>query len=136
MTSTQPAEAEEQLNPYDLIGGEAAVRRIVNRFYDIMDSAPEAAGIRKMHAKDLSPMRERLFEFLSGWLGGPPLYSQRTGSVCITHAHQPFDIGQEEADQWVMCMRQAMIDVEIPPDVREMLDQPFQMIANFVRNRG
>ena len=44
MTSTQPAEAEEQLNPYDLIGGEAAVRRIVNRFYDIMDSAPEAAA--------------------------------------------------------------------------------------------
>lgn len=125
-----------QIIPYELIGGEAVLRRLVDRFYEVMDTDPRAATIRAMHGADLGPIREKLFEFLSGWLGGPPLYFQRAGSVCITSAHQPFAIGQAEADQWVMCMRQAMIDVEIPPDVREMLDQPFQMIANFVRNRG
>jgi hemoglobin len=124
-----------QVLPYELIGGEAALRRLVDRFYEIMDTDPRAATIRAMHAADLGPIRERLFEFLSGWLGGPPLYSQRTGSVCITQAHQPFAIGPAERDQWVMCMRQALIDVEIQPDVREMLDQAFQMIADFVRNR-
>ena len=128
-------EARSEQSPYELIGGEAMVRRIVNRFYDIMDSEPKASRIRAMHAQDLSPMRERLFEFLSGWLGGPPLYSQRTGSICITHAHQPFAIGSAERDQWVMCMRQALIDTGIPAETRELLDQPIFMIADFVRNR-
>jgi hemoglobin len=124
-----------QVLPYELIGGEAALRRLVDRFYEIMDTDPRAATIRAMHGADLGPIREKLFEFLSGWLGGPPLYSQRTGSICITHAHQPFAIGPAERDQWVMCMRQALIDVETPPAVREMLDPAFERIADFVRNR-
>lgn len=124
-----------QVLPYELIGGEAGLRKIVDRFYEIMDENPEAAPIRAMHGADLGPVREKLFEFLSGWLGGPPLYSKRTGSICITSAHRPFAIGPAERDQWVMCMRQALIDVGISQDTREMLDQPFMMIADFVRNR-
>lgn len=124
-----------QVLPYELIGGEAVLRRLVDRFYEVMDTDPRAATIRAMHGADLGPIREKLFEFLSGWLGGPPLYFQRAGSVCITHAHQPFAIGPAERDQWVMCMRQAMIDVGIAPETRELLDQPFHMIADFVRNR-
>jgi hemoglobin len=100
-----------------------------------MDQNPEAATIRAMHGADLGPIREKLFEFLSGWLGGPPLYSQRTGSICITHAHQPFAIGPAERDQWVMCMRQALIDVGVAPETRDLLDKPIYMIADFVRNR-
>ncbi len=124
-----------QVLPYELIGGEAGLRRIVDRFYEIMDRDPRAATIRSMHGADLAPIREKLFEFLSGWLGGPPLYSQRTGSICITHAHQPFAIGSAERDQWVMCMRQALIDEGISAETRELLDQPIFMIADFVRNR-
>ena len=136
MTSTQPAEAEEQLNPYDLIGGEAAVRRIVNRFYDIMDSAPEAAAIRKMHAKDLSPMRERLFEFLSGWLGGPPLYFQRPGHNCIMSAHRPYAIGAKERDEWMFCIRKAMEDCGVSGELRTLLDQPFLRMCEAFRSRA
>jgi hemoglobin len=128
-------ETELQQTPYDMIGGEAMVRRIVERFYDIMDSAPEAAGIRAMHGRDLSPMRERLFEFLSGWLGGPPLYFQRPGHKCIMSAHRPFAIGQAERDQWMACMRQAMADCGVPDEVRGLLDRPFLRMAEAFRNR-
>ena len=130
-TREQPA----RVVPYDLIGGEDGLRRIVDRFYEIMDSDPAAAGIRAMHAEDLTPIRGKLFEFLSGWLGGPPLYVQRTGGVCITAAHSPFAIGEAERDQWLMCMRRALVEEGVPEEVRQLLDKPLFMIADFVRNR-
>jgi len=123
-----------QAAPYHRIGGEAAVRRIVDRFYDIMDSAPEAAGIRAMHAADLAPMRERLFEFLSGWLGGPPLYFLRPDRKCIVSAHQPFRIGEAERDAWMMCMRRAMADCGVPDDLQALLNAAFMRMADAFRN--
>jgi hemoglobin len=135
MTRATSAEALIEQTPYEMIGGEAALRRIVNRFYDIMDSDPGAATIRAMHAADLGSMRERLFEFLSGWLGGPPLYFQRPGHKCIGSAHRPYAIGEKERDEWLMCMRRAMADCGVDKDVRNLLDQPFGIIADAFRNR-
>jgi hemoglobin len=129
-----PPEPELKQTPYEMIGGQVMVRRIVDRFYDIMDRAPEAARIRAMHANDLSPMRDRLFEFLSGWLGGPPLYDQRPNHKCIVSAHRPFSIGEVERDEWMMCMRQAMEDCGVPKDVRTLLDYPFLRVAEAFRN--
>ena len=135
MTRAQTIEPVVETTPYEMIGGEPALRRIVNRFYDIMDRDPGAATIRAMHASDLGPMRERLFEFLSGWLGGPPLYFQRPGHKCIGSAHRPYAIGEKERDEWLMCMRRAMADCGVPRDVRDLLDQPFRIIADAFRNR-
>lgn len=128
-----PSEIEQ--TPYQLIGGEPMVRRIVDRFYDIMDTAPEAAGIRAMHAADLSPMRDRLFEFLSGWLGGPPLYFRRPDHKCIVSAHRPFAIGAAERDEWMLCMRRALEDCGVTEDMRTLLDKPFLRMAEAFRNR-
>jgi hemoglobin len=133
-TDTQSDTKHEQ-SPYDMIGGEAAVRRIVDRFYDIMDTSPEAARIRAMHALDLSPMRERLFDFLSGWLGGPPIYFQRPDHKCIVSAHRPFTIGEAERDEWMMCMRRAMEDCGVETSLRTLLDRPFLRMAEAFRNR-
>lgn len=121
-------------SPYHRLGGEAAIRRIVDRFYDVMDSAPEAAGLRAMHAADLGPMRERLFEFLSGWLGGPPLYFLRPDRKCIVSAHKPFRIGAAERDAWMQCMRRAMADCGVPDDLRALLDEAFGRMAEAFRN--
>jgi hemoglobin len=132
---TATAEAETEPTPYSLMGGEAAVRRLVDRFYDIMDSAPQAAGIRGMHAADLGPMRQLLFEFLSGWLGGPPLYFQRPEHRCIRSAHRPFAIGEAERDAWMLCMRQAMADCGVPQEVRGMIDRPLARMAEAFSNR-
>ena len=128
-------ETKIEKTPYEMIGSEATVRRLVDRFYDIMDSAPEAAGLRAMHAKDLAPMRERLFEFLSGWLGGPPIYFQRPDHKCIASAHASFAIGTAERDQWMMCMRRAMDECSLAADVRALLDPAFLRMADAFRNR-
>ncbi len=128
-------EAEVRQSPYEMIGGEVAVRRLVDRFYDIMDADPAAAGIRAMHAEDLAPIRERLFEFLSGWLGGPPLYFQRPGHKCIMSAHRPYSIGDAERDQWMMCIRRAMADTGISEDLRTLLDPAFLRMCEAFRSR-
>ena len=59
---------------YEMIGGEAGVRALVTRFYELMDSLPEAAACRAIHPEDLSGSAEKLFEYLTGWLGGPPIF--------------------------------------------------------------
>lgn len=121
--------------PYEMIGGEATVRQLVDRFYDIMDTDPKAAALRAMHAADLKPMRERLFDFLSGWLGGPPIYFQRPDRKCIASAHASFAIGDAERDQWMMCMRRAMEDCGVPEKTRALLDPAFLRMADAFRNR-
>lgn len=121
--------------PYELLGGAEPLRQLVDRFYDVMDAAPEARELRDMHGADLGPMRDKLYEFLSGWLGGPPLYSQRTGSVCITRAHAPFPIDAVARDQWLWCMQRAMDDAAVPAPMREMVAKPLERMADFLRNR-
>lgn len=123
------------VTPYQLLGGAEPLRRLVDRFYDLMDSAPEARELRAMHGPDLGPMRDKLFDFMSGWLGGPALYAQRTGSVCITRAHQPFPIDAAARDQWLWCMKQALADVDAPAEMRAMVAQPLERMADFLRNR-
>lgn len=129
------AGAVRQVSPYAEIGGADGVRRLVDRFYDIMDSDPAAADLRAMHARDLGPIRERLFEFLSGWLGGPPLYFQRPGHNCIMSAHRRYRIGEAERDQWMMCIRRAMEDTGVSPEMRRLLDAPFLRMCEAFRSK-
>ncbi len=124
-----------EVNPYELVGGEAAVRRLADRFYEIMDTDPGARRIRAMHGEDLAPIRQLLFEFLSGWLGGPALYFNRAEHRCIMSAHRPYAIGEAERDEWMMCMRRAMEECELPAEVRALLDQAFLRMANAFRSR-
>ena len=120
--------------PYELLGGEAGVRRLTTVFYDVMSERPDAAAIRRMHATDLHAIKEKLFEFLSGWLGGPPLFALKYGSICLTDAHQPFAIGAAERDQWLACMNEALDRVGAGDEVRAMLKEPLFRIANAIRN--
>lgn len=121
--------------PYELLGGEDGVRRLCEAFYDCMEQLPEAADIRRMHGEDLSGIRQKLFEFLSGWLGGPHLYAQKYGSICMTGPHRPFAIGPKERDQWLLCMGRALEQIGASEEVKAMLKQPLQAIADMIRNR-
>lgn len=121
--------------PYDALGGGAAVKRLVDAFYDNMDSEPAFAGIRLLHPNDLSGSREKLFEFLSGWLGGPPLYIQKYGHPRLRGRHMPFAIGEVQRDQWLACMQKTMDELNITGDIRMFLDARFRHVADFMRNQ-
>jgi hemoglobin len=121
---------------FELIGGEPAVRRLVDRFYDLMDTTPEAAGIRALHPPTLDRSREKLRLFLTGWLGGPPLYVERFGPPMLRARHLPFPIGEAERDAWVGCMDQALDDQEMPEELRDFLRQRFRAVAEHMRNDG
>ncbi|MGE0388431.1 MAG: group II truncated hemoglobin [Gammaproteobacteria bacterium] len=121
------------VTPYELVGGDAGLRHIVDRFYDLMDAEPAAAGIRAMHGADLAPMREKLFDWLSGWMGGPPRYMQRADRACIVSAHRAFPIGTAERDQWLLCMRGALADAGLPGDVQRLINGYFEILADRLR---
>lgn len=123
-------------NPhYERIGGEPLIRALVERFYELMDTLPDSEGIRAMHARDLRVSKEKLFMFLSGWLGGPQLYVEKYGHPRLRQRHMPFAIGASERDQWMKCMRQAMEDVGIPEELRQELEAAFYKTADFMRNQ-
>jgi len=121
---------------YDWLGGEARVRALVDRFYDLMDLEPGYAELREVHGETLEGARDKLFWFLSGWLGGPDLYIERFGHPRLRARHMPFRIGIRERDQWLACMAQAMREVAVDPELAARLETSFYQTADWMRNQG
>lgn len=121
--------------PYELLGGERAVRALVDRFYDLMDTMPEAAAIRALHPADLSGSRDKLYKFLSGWLGGPSLYIEQYGHPMLRARHLPFAIGAAERDAWMLCMNRALDEHNVDPMIRTQLTSALYRVADHMRNR-
>ncbi len=119
---------------YDLIGGETAVRKLVDRFYDLMDEKEEVQELRRLHAKSLRVSREKLFLFLSGWLGGPQLYVEKYGHPMLRRRHMPFPIDEKQRDQWMLCMNQALDELVEEP-MRQQLKASFHKVADHMRNQ-
>ena len=122
-------------SPYELLGGAAAVRALVERFYDLIDRDPAYAVIRRLHGADLAGTRDKLYWYLSGWLGGPDLYVERFGHPRLRARHLPFSIGIPERDAWLACMEQAMRETRVPDALREALAGAFFKTADWMRNR-
>lgn len=120
---------------YERLGGEETIRRLVDRFYDLMDGEPDYYGIRKLHPQDLQGARGKLFMFLSGWTGGPQLYTEKFGNPRLRQRHLPFAIGEAERDQWMSCMTRAMADVGVEEGLRRELTAAFMKTADFMRNK-
>lgn len=121
--------------PYSLMGGEAAIQSLVDRFYFYMDTLPEADGIRRMHAASLAGAKVKLFKFLSGWLGGPNLFIEEYGHPRLRQRHFPFAIGQAEADQWMYCMNKALLEVAMDPRLRASIQQALKELAQHMINQ-
>jgi hemoglobin len=121
---------------YSALGGAEKLRALVERFYRLMDEQPEYYPIRKLHPQDLSGSVDKLYCFLSGWMGGPPLYLQKYGQPFLRARHLPFAIGVAERDLWLACMRQAMDEERVEANLREALAQAFAKTADHMRNRG
>ncbi|ARP95690.1 group II truncated hemoglobin [Bordetella genomosp. 13] len=121
---------------YELLGGEPAVRAIVERFYDLMDLEPDFRELRAAHGPSLDDARQKLFLFLCGYFGGPNHYIERYGHPRLRARHLPFSIGEIERDQWVACMGRAMQDEGVPPELLDRLLHSFFGVADWMRNRA
>ena len=124
-----------QYTHYERIGGEEKIRALVRRFYELMDELPEAYGIRKMHAESLDGAADKLFKYLSGWMGGPQLFVQEFGEPFLRRRHFPFAIGESEREQWMLCMDMALNDVVEDEELRRELSTAFAKLADHMRNR-
>ena len=121
---------------YEDLGGEKVVRSLVDRFYEIMDTIPEAKVVREMHPPDLTNSANKLFMFLSGWLGGPDLFVEKFGHPRMRARHMPFKIGKSERDQWMLCMVQAVEQENIQEPMRSELLYSLLNLADHMRNQN
>jgi len=128
----QPA---QQTSAFELLGGEPAVRTLVERFYDLMDLDPAYHDLRAVHGATLDSARQKLFWYLCGWLGGPQHYVERFGHPRLRARHLPFSIGVRERDQWLACMKQAMAEQAIDTALAARLGEAFFNTADWMRNR-
>ncbi|AKJ28044.1 cyanoglobin [Caldimonas brevitalea] len=125
-----------EVSPFEVVGGEAKVRELVDRFYDLMELEPAWRELRAMHPTSTEGSRDKLFWFLCGWLGGPQHYVERFGHPRLRARHLPFAIGIRERDQWLACMQQAMSEVGLDPHLAERLQASFFNTADWMRNKG
>ena len=121
---------------YERIGGAEKVRALVQRFYQIMDELPESYGIRKLHPQDLQGSEDKLYQFLSGWMGGPQLYVEKYGHPMLRRRHLPFEIGEAERDQWLICMNKALQEGVQDAALRNELALALAKVADHMRNQA
>ena len=132
MSTAEPAGP----SPFERLGGEGAVRALVDRFYDLMDLEAAYTELRALHPSTLAGSRDKLFWFLCGWLGGPAHYTDRFGHPMLRARHLPFSIGIRERDQWLACMQQAMHEQQLEPTLAQRLAESFLGTADWMRNRA
>jgi hemoglobin len=126
---------DSERTPYERIGGDAGVRALTDRFYEYMDTLDSVREIRAMHPDDLADSRLKLYEFLSGWLGGPSLYIEKRGHPRLRARHMPFPVGDRAGDQWMECMYLALADCVDDEELREWLGGVFRQMATHLRNK-
>lgn len=121
--------------PYELVGGEEAVRRFVDRFYNLMETDPCYAELRQLHAKDLQPMRDSLTGFLTAWLGGPRDWFAKRPGACVMSAHADVPVSRKTAEQWTAAMARALADSGVDPALGEAINTAFARMAMAMAQR-
>jgi hemoglobin len=124
----------DPVSPYELIGGEPAVKQLVHRFYELMDELPEAYTVRQLHPESLTGSELMLFEYLSGWFGGPSLYIAKKGHPRLRMRHAPYAIDSVVRDEWMLCMKQALTEQLKDEGLRNTLIAQFGDLASHMIN--
>lgn len=126
---------EPMMTPYDRIGGEAGVRHLVARFYLLMDTLPEAAACRAIHPRSLAAAEQKLFEYLSGWLGGPPLFTDKYGAPMLRRRHLHAPIAGPEIEGWLLCFRRAWAETVEDRALDALVLPQIEGLAGHMKNR-
>lgn len=125
----------ETITLYEAIGGDATVRALTRRFYQLMDTLPEAARCRAIHPADLSGSEAKFYDYLTGYLGGPPVYVEKHGHPMLRRRHFVAPIGPAERDEWLLCFRRAMDETIENPKLREIIWTPVERLAFHMQNQ-
>ncbi|BCG65894.1 MAG: hemoglobin [Methyloprofundus sp.] len=118
---------------YIAAGAELGVRKLVDEFYQQMETQERGKHIRAMHTEDLHIIKDKLSLFLIGWLGGPRNYGEKYGSISIPTVHQHLDISEEERDAWLFCMQAALEHQAYDEDFKQYLMQQLAFPAERIR---
>lgn len=118
---------------YNRLGGERAVRAIVDAFYDRIEA--EYPLLRDMLPANTTVTRMKLFKYLSGWLGGPQLYVEEYGHPRLRMRHIPFPIDDEGVRQWLQAMEAALDDAGVDAELADELMALFDPLAHHMANR-
>ncbi len=118
---------------YQAAGQLQGITELVSAFYDYMDTLPEAEVIRKMHPTDLTLSKDKLTLFLSGWLGGPRLYSQKYQPISIPQVHRHLAVASKERDAWLLCMHKAAQDQPYSESFKKYLLEQLFVPAERIR---
>jgi hemoglobin len=136
MTKTLESTAIATDSVYARLGGAPAIHALVDRFYALMDELPEAFTVRRLHPESLAGSADSLFKYLSGWFGGPPLYTRERGHPRLRMRHAPYAIGAAERDEWMLCMRQALAEQVTDPALHDAVKRAFSDMAQHMVNTG
>ena len=115
------------------LGGVEGIRRLVERFYEEMDTLAEARAVRALHPPDLGVSVDKLTRFLSGWTGGPKLYSEKYGPIRIPVFHRHLPVGEAERDAWLLCMERALDRGGYPKGLKQYLLKELYVPAERIR---
>lgn len=126
---------QETTTLYDAIGGDPTVRALTHRFYELMDTLPEAARCRAVHPPDLSGSEEKFYEYLTGWLGGPPIYVEKRGHPMLRRRHFVAEIGPQERDEWLLCFTRALEETVTHPKLQQIILDPITRLALHMQNK-
>jgi hemoglobin len=127
--------SEPNITLYEAIGGELTIRALTGRFYELMDTLPEAAHCRAVHPPSLDGSREKLYEYLTGYLGGPPLYTDKRGHPRLRSRHFDAAIGPAERDEWLLCFKRAMEETIPNQKLRTVIWEPVERLAHHMQNK-
>lgn len=103
---------------YELIGGEPTVRKIVMHFYPKVQKHPD---LMDLFPENIMPVMEKQFMFLSQFFGGPSLYTEQYGHPMMRARHMPFEITEKRALAWLSCMKEALSEIELSPEIQAHL---------------
>lgn len=134
-TVSSNAQSQQPTNAYDMIGGDEVIQAISKDFYQYMATEPKVKPLRDIHPDDLAMSEQKLYEFLSGWLGGPQLFQQKYGHPALRARHMPFAVDEQMRDQWLECMKYSLTKNIERDDHLQAIFEAISQLADHMRNQ-
>ena len=112
--------------------GEEKLLQLVETFYE---KILNHSSISDLFQNDIELIKEKQFMFLSQFLGGPQLYSEKHGHPKMRARHMPHKIDNDAKDEWLRCMKESIATLNLEDDLDVALYNCFPQVAQHMVNR-